>query len=60
MPQRLDINRELLASAMLDYSLFTGKNNILMTDFANWCADNDPEAGLELEKFAANIFNGVK
>lgn len=57
---KLEVNKPLLARAMLEYSLYTGKNNILMTDLANWCDDNDPEAGQELEKFAANIFNGVK
>lgn len=55
----LEVNKMLLADAMISYVCDTGNYKIVMTDFADWCKDNYPEANEELEKLAANIFNTV-
>ena len=55
----LEVNKEILTAAMLWYCQSMSTNKIVMTDFAEWCKTYYPAAGEELEKFAANVFNGL-
>ena len=49
-----------LAMAMRRFRRFAaerGVTKISLIDFSNWCDQNDKEAGVELDKMAAKVFN---
>ena len=48
-----------LAMAMRRFAAEMGVTKISMTDFSNWCDQNDKEASVELEKMAAKVFNDL-